>query len=118
MPKNLFLLFIVVFSGAGFADNLQVDIHAKDIAIKGTFVFQPGSALKISGKDLAGKPYDLEVVSNKLIGNAMMQIVCSLNHDNKKHSVAMIAKRDSAGTIKSGQEGQAPDLQLEAKWTQ
>lgn len=57
------LLTMLLSPGLAFADNLALDVKAKDISVKGVFAFQPGSTLKISGNDVAGKAYEVELVS-------------------------------------------------------
>jgi hypothetical protein len=104
-------------SSVCFADNLSLEIQAKDISVKGTFGFKPGGSLKISGSDVTGKPYDLEIIS-KGQKDDVVQFICRLDHGGKKNSVSAITKKGTVASIASGPKGQSPDLKLDANWTE
>lgn len=114
---RLAFVALAFFSSFCFADKLSLDIEAKDIFMKGTFAFQPGAAMKVSGKDASGRPYELEVLS-KMQKDETIQFVCRLLYESHKVSVSVITKKGLEGVVASGPKDGPPDLKFGANWTE
>ncbi|PWU17876.1 MAG: hypothetical protein C5B49_08160 [Bdellovibrio sp.] len=106
-----------VFSPVCYADKVTLDILAKDIFVKGAFAFQPGNSIKISGKDVAGKPYEIEL-SSKVQKDDGIQFTCKLTQEGHKRSVSIVTKKGLEGVVTSGPDEGPPDLKLGANWTE
>lgn len=112
---RLTLTALAFLSSSSFADTLALNVEAKNLFVKGNFSFQPGSPIKISGKDTEGKPYQLEILS-ELRKDNFVQFVCKLVHNKHKSSVSVIAEKGSEGAITSGTKDETPDIKFAATW--
>jgi hypothetical protein len=108
---------LILFSAVAYASNLSVDFQAKDLSLKGTFTFKPGSPLTITSNDDAGKPFELEIKTT-IQKEDIVQFIYHLKRNDKTESGSVITRKNELAKLATGPQGQNPTTRFEAKWSE